>query len=373
MNEFENFASNMSPLESEAWDWIIRLDADEPLSAREKSKLTDWLARSPAHIEQLRSLNEFWANAVLVELMPHHNASAVKREKPKTSFSFMRPVYAFSLALMLSIAGMAVWLQTPLNDKSTVAASRVTHTYQTMVGEQKTIDLADGSTVLLNADSQLVVSLSKATRDIWLQKGEAHFDVAKDKARPFNVYATNGRVQAVGTAFSVDVADESLEVLVTEGRIKLGFIEPEVANAELGTVFMDGSVANQAYSQKLEDVAYMSAGEYINVDSIADMATARVDVTRQLRHLSPSEISAKEAWKSGEIMFNGESLKEVVKQLKRYNTTDIVITDPSIAELTIGGRFKWNHLDSLMQNLELNFNLEVRKTDDGKLVISRKT
>ena len=368
MNEFTDMTNNMTPLESQAWDWIVRLDADEPLTEREKSNLTEWLSRSAAHVEQLSKLNEFWGNPILIELLAPAKKSQ-KQEKKQTTRGLF-PVYAFSFALVLSFLAVMLWSNpTLISQDVPTNLTQTNQRYNTAIGEQKTFTLADGSQVILNADSQLQASFSDSSRNIWLLKGEAHFAVAKDKTKPFNVFAANSRVQAVGTAFSVDVAQSELEVLVTEGRIALAVGDNK--NNDLTEVFATADLDNSLYNKNMQNIAFMDAGDYLKFPPSSDIEQSKLRVQDKLQKLSAAEIEAKQAWKKGELMFTGQSLKEVIQQLKRYSPMQIILSDPSVEALKIGGRFKINQLDAFLKNLELNFDLSVQETSPGHLMIAK--
>lgn len=368
MNNFTDMTNNMTPLESQAWDWIVRLDADEPLTEREKSNLTEWLSRSAAHVEQLKKLNEFWGNPILIELLAP--AKKPKKQVNKQTARAFTPVYAFSFALVLSFLGWLLWSQSPFVGQDMASnIANVSQHYSTAIGEQKTFTLADGTQVILNADSQLQTSYSDSSRNIWLLKGEAHFAVAQDKSKPFNVFAANGRVQAVGTAFSVDVAQSELEVLVTEGRIALAVGDNN--NNDLTALFANAGVDASLYNQTMQNVAFMDAGDYLGFTQISDIEQAKLAIKDNMKKLSGSQIEAKQAWKNGELMFTGQSLKEIIQQLKRYSPMQITIAHADIETLKIGGRFKINHLDDFLKNLELNFDLSVQETSPGQLMIAK--
>ena len=93
--------------------------------------------------------------------------------------------------------------------------------YRTRIGQQRLLVLEDTSSIQLDTNSQLRIAYSEGRRQIILQQGKAYFDVAKNPDRPFQVYAAGGMVQAVGTAFTVAVDNQDIEVTVDEGRVNL--------------------------------------------------------------------------------------------------------------------------------------------------------
>src|SRR5690606_23127337 len=109
---------------------------------------------------------------------------------------------------------------------STSGLEQYHHT--TEVGEHRTFSLPDGSTITLNTNSELKVTYDKDFRNIRLLRGEAHFEVARDLDRPFLVYAGNGLVRAVGTAFTVFIHDpKEVEVTVTHGVIEVSALDDD--------------------------------------------------------------------------------------------------------------------------------------------------
>ena len=374
MNKFEEFSQNMTTLQSEAWDWVVRLDSDEAITDREKTLFTEWLARSPAHIEEIRKLNDFWADTELTELvMPSKVGAenikfkAAKKAQPsKTTINFWQPRYGLSFTLLLSVFFSVFWL----TDKPIQLTQQTQH-YQSPIGQYKQVVLADGSIATLNSNSQLKVSYSATERNLWLVKGAVHFEVNKDKQRPFNVYHNTGRVQAVGTAFTVELSQNDVDVLVTEGRIALGVASHTYMQTQLSQFFADDGKISEDLTETfmVEDVGFMNAGEFVHYDNALMALNARDVIAKTKQTLTQTEIDNKQAWQRGELVFTGESLSHVITQLKRYSTLEIEIADPQLADLKIGGRFTVDRLDMLFNNLEVNFGIEVRKIGSNKIII----
>jgi transmembrane sensor len=183
------------------------------------------------------------------------------------------------------------------------------------LGEIRRVPLADGSLVAINTKTALEVAMKPKSRHVVLKKGEAWFQVAKDPERPFVVAAGSVRVRAVGTAFSVrrgDEAEAGVDVMVTEGVVET-WIEGE-----------------QASRRRL------SAGSRIILASAASPTVAE----------SPSEIERSLAWRNGEIALDGESLEQAARLFNRYNSRQIVIEDPGLAQERFVGLFQTNEPES---------------------------
>lgn len=215
--------------------------------------------------------------------------------------------------------------------------------YSTPIGGLDTISLADGSRVTLNTDTRISVDLGEKERRIELSKGEAFFVVAKDATRPFVVYAENKRVTAVGTEFSVRRDADDIKVVVTEGRVKLEHLSvvPQLENL----------------IQAPPPPTLLSAG--------AVARTAKSDVLVEERSAPDAEQLL--TWRTGYLRFEGTPLADAVAEFNRYNTRKIVIDDPSLAALRIGGNFRANNTDAFLWLLKSGFHVEIE--EEGERVV----
>jgi transmembrane sensor len=212
-----------------------------------------------------------------------------------------------------------------------------THRYVTQIGAIHQVSLDDGSHVTLNTDSRIRVDITQAERRIELDRGEAFFDVAKDARRPFVVKVGNRRVVAVGTAFSVRRVGDDIRVAVTDGKVRL----------ENGR----GPSSDDAAGQDV----LLSAG------SVAQ--TQNVEVALH-EHARP-QVEQILSWRHGYLVFRDTALADAVAEFNRYNTRKIVIADPAIAAIRIGGNFRSNTTDTFLWMLQNGFNVnaEVRENE----------
>jgi transmembrane sensor len=204
--------------------------------------------------------------------------------------------------------------------------------YRTEQGGFQRISLQDGSTALLNTNSEIRVKLTSTRREIVLVHGEALFTVAHDSYRPFDVTAADTVVRAVGTEFSVRLRDQQqVDVIVKEGRVA---IDPP-------DELPDTKAAQQrpVASTRLSTLA---AGEAVSVKS------------RKLtvRKIADEDMTRKLAWTQGRLWFDRVTLAEAVTEFNRYNRRQLVIDDPAIENLHIGGAFEATDLDSFVAALQ---------------------
>ena len=371
---------NRDSIETEACAWISQLDGDRAPSAEDIAALQEWINRSPLHRQELQRLAELWGDLnMLTELAPDLDSLAAPNQ-PGFISKLLTPIFgplfaprlplatALASALVLVIS-MVVW-----NDFKRTEPSH--HMFTTQVGEQRLAQLPDGSSVQINTNSQVEIDFTRNKRKVRLLKGEAHFNVAHDKSRPFEVFAGSGMVRAVGTAFSVYLKDQQVEVTVTEGRVE---IAPSVENAiaaidnSSGNLIgnsVDNSVDNSAKSktnqqpiqtQKTAQLTQLSAGQNIRFNHhIEPIQTLRQD-----------QVARKLSWRDGMLVFSGESLEQVVAEVSRYTTQSIVITDASIRDIRIGGYFKAGETQAMFDALETSFGVQVSRIDSGLVHLSR--
>lgn len=360
-------------IEEEAGAWLIKLDGDSAPSAEELASLREWLERSPVHREQLGNLADFWGKMnVLTELavpLGHRDGRA-----DRSFVEILRhAIPQFGLAGFVTaviVIGIGVAATFWLRPDPFLTSNGL---YATAVGQQQSTTLADGSVVLLNTNSQIKVGYNNEYRNIRLLQGEAHFTVAKSAARPFRVYAGNGRVQAVGTAFSVYLKDNTVDVTVTEGKVALasvsrpGIYRLPQQGTPSGTDQSSGS--NAIVDRGLfETLGTIKAGESATIRSVLDADT--VSTMNAIKTVEAQEMAKRLSWREGILFFAGDPLEVVVDEISRYTTVSIEISDPVVRATRIGGRFPIGETDAMFDALEANFGLRVTRLSHDRVLVS---
>ena len=213
--------------------------------------------------------------------------------------------------------------------------------YRTSMGERRVVTLSDGSKLSLDADSEVTVRYGKHDRSLHLLKGQARFDVAHDKTRPFSVVAGNQKVIATGTAFNIDMAGPKVLVTLIEGHV--------VVLSE-----NDGAAATPTPSRPR--MIELRAGQ-----QLAAAPTAAPEVGQ-------ANIQRVTAWTIGQIMFDDEPLSSVVERVNRYGGAQIVIADPRVGAMKISGVF--NAGDTLGFVEIVTHYLPVRAVSEGTNTIA---
>jgi len=245
-------------------------------------------------------------------------------------------------------------------------------TYQTPVGGLESVPMADGSRVTLNTDSAIRVSVTPRERGVDLERGEAFFEVAHDPSRPFVVKVGAKRVVAVGTQFSVRRDGDDVQVIVTEGTVRLepgdrrhglqGDREPTFSNrSSSGPSSSASGVGIDSSSAGSADIVLLPAG------SVAHAGEAGVLVQKE----SPDQTEESLSWRSGVLVFHNMTLSDAVAEFNRYNTRQIVIEDPAVARLRIAGNFRATNVEAFVRLLEHGYPLRVEQQDDEVVLKSR--
>jgi transmembrane sensor len=196
--------------------------------------------------------------------------------------------------------------------------------------------LDDGTVVELNGGAQIDVQFTAAERRVRLVRGEAHFQVAKNPLRPFLVEAGGVTVRAVGTAFNVLLGSQAVDVLVTEGRVR---VDPPAAAAA---------------ARVAPDV---SAGQRVVV-SLSGGAAPVVST------VSEEEIARRLAWQPRLLDFSATPLAEVAAEFNRRNRTQLVLADPALRAMPIVASFRSDNLDGFVRMLEISAGVSVERTGD---------
>jgi len=232
-------------------------------------------------------------------------------------------------------------------------------TYETAIGQQSTVTLPDGSTVILNTNTLIEISYSASFRNVYLQRGEGYFEVRKDVSRPFRVHVDTRIVEATGTAFTVQRMEQrGIEVTVTEGSVNLRLHDADpVAAPVLGQQQPDAAEQNAA-AETVEENIPLVAGESATVNEQEDSI--------EKQQMQREEIEVRLAWRHGMLLFQGEPLDQVLREVSRYTSIQIE-ADEAIRNIQVGGYFRAGDIDALLVAMRENFNIEAQRTSEDHI------
>lgn len=316
-------------IEDRALDWLVRREGAD-WTEREDAALDAWLGESLAHKAAFWRAQHGWRQADRVASLGF-DANQKKRHPAPTSEPgrWRSLAIAASLLAAISIGGLGT-LVLPYGSGGQEAEQSQFHT---PAGIRKTVELADGSTVELNTRTKVRAAVGREHREVWLDSGEAFFDVAPTEGKPFVVHAGHKTITVLGTKFSVRRDGEGVAVNVLEGRVRVADVTGR--NAQAATISQGGTVVARGGSTL-----------------ITPPSVERVD--RAL------------AWRTGLIRFDQAPLSEVVAEFNRYHRIQLVVTDRAAADILIGGSFEAAGVHSFTRLLHDAYGLKVVR--DGDLV-----
>jgi transmembrane sensor len=307
-----------------AAEWLARRDRGDWCGA-DQAALDAWLAQSWSHTVAFWRLDAAWNRA--------DRLGALRQQKNESVLPRRAPVWPllFRTAAALVLVAILGWAATQFVNKPQVERS-----YATAIGGHEIVSFADGSRIQLNTNTVLRARMTTAERAIWLDKGEAYFEVKHDPAHPFVVYADGRRITDLGTNFLVRRDPATLEVALIKGSVRVG------------------AAGSQSASRLLKpgDVAVASAESMVITKK-----TAR-------------ELSDELSWRRGVLVFDNVPLAEVAAELNRYNRQKLVIADAGVANLAVAGTFRTDDVQGFTDIVRAVFKLHV-SNKGSDIVISR--
>ena len=324
-------------IDREAAVWTWRLD-DEALDEGERARFEAWLREDPRHRRAHEELRRTWsALDDLKHGVPPEARHGIPNAPPIPRAGHLPRLVAAAAVLVLAI-GAALWL----HGRPTV--TRIS----TAIGEERHVALPDGSQVALNTHTALEVRFTPRRREVYLLRGEAHFEVRHDAHWPFFVHAAHTVVRDVGTQFEVRLrADRAVEVLVDEGRVQ---VQERAGSAGSSTPGAGSTV---------RWVRSLRAGEQLSIAGPHPVIAS----------LTPGRIADALAWRDGALVFQSEPLSRAVAEVARYTPERIVLADPRVAALRISGRFRTDDVRGFFAALKTALPVRVTQPSPGVVEI----
>jgi transmembrane sensor len=336
--------SPADPLDRLIADWLSNAISPEDFRVLDERLRTDSAARATLR----RAAN---LDAALRDWATRHEVSAAwadadasdpaieRARTPPSIFRHWRLLLAAAAAVALSVA---------------------TYHFGTLSAPQPlgpgTRTLTDGTVVELNGAAVIVSDYTATERRVRLERGEAHFTVTKDNARPFTVTAAGVNVRAVGTAFNVRLADAAVEVLVTEGQVRL---QPPPVPAALSN------------SRSAQTPAAAAPERTLAARQRAVVSTAPSSAAPEVATLTPGEIARVLAWQHRLLNFTATPLGDIVAAYNRRNTTQLVLADPELATLRVSAALRSDNVLGFVQLLETGFGVRAEPRGESEILLSR--
>jgi transmembrane sensor len=326
----------------EACEWFMEFRGGR-VDAPQRRELDAWLRKSPERLQAYLEIAAIWNDGPALDPTgkwdtetllaqaadePDNVVSHPNHAQPRSSSAVHvadRRVARKNGRRFLAIAAslLAVCLVAWIYSQRNV--------YTTDIGEQRSIRLADGSTVDLNSRSRIEIRYSYDERSIDLLEGQALFQATRDASRPFIVHSGLTQVRAVGTQFDVNRRKAGTVVTVLEGKVAVTSVRPDSPPSERSS-------------------SYLSAGEQLRVARGAES------------HPISANVASATAWRQRQLVFESATLAEVAEEFNRFNERQLVIEDPALYDFHISGVFSSSDPVSLLQFLRRRPGVEVQET-----------
>ena len=324
-------------IEKHAARWLVR--RQEPgWSAKDQEELEAWLRESTAHevayLRQEYGWNKVDRLTVLRAAPAPGQQAASHRECESAEIEDRAPsvpqvrrgrrplAWVAAAAMVLAVVALISYSDLFTSDL-----------YATSIGGHEVVPLPDGSRIELNTNTRVRASFTREARSVWLERGEAYFEVAREPARPFIVHAGDRRVTVLGTKFSVRIDTDAnrIQLAVTEGRVKLEELRAKEPAPPLIAVGGDKVIAEGA--------------------SMRLAARSAESVSRDL------------SWRQGLVRFDQTTLAEAAEVFNRYNRKKLVV-EAAAADIRIGGSFEAVNVEGFARLLRQGFGLQVAESED---------
>jgi len=341
-------------IQEQACLWISRMDRG--LSPTEQRDLVIWCNQNTTHHCTLLEMASYWDDvSVLNELSGLFPLEKVKKSNNKFAV----------IALAASVAIISLFSTNALIDKSflpfipSLHEQTLTQTQilTTPIGEQNSFTMSDGTHIQLNTNSIVEIAYTSSFRQLTLVQGEARFDVAKDKSRPFTVTSGEKSFTALGTIFNVQKSsDKDMELMVTEGRVLI-----TKANEALEVIKNTLLTANENTNQSdLPGILVISGEKAVIVKHIHT----------PIEKVSLDQVQRDLAWQQGMLIFDGEPLSKALIEVSRYTSSRFKTLDSEMANIKVSGYFKANDIDGLLASLKNNFNINYSKSANNTISLA---
>ncbi|HEU5080736.1 MAG TPA: FecR domain-containing protein [Opitutaceae bacterium] len=334
-------------IETEAALWVVRIERG--LTAAEQDDFLQWLTADPRHGRELDRQSANWSRLNgLADWRPEHssqpNRDLLAPQPPRHFWKRFNWTIGLASAGLAAIICLGIFFYLQLKAPESFASAPAE---PAQIGKIERRTLDDGTIVELNRGAEVAVLYTARERKVRLEKGEAMFRVAKNPNRPFLVIVDDVQVRAVGTAFNVRRESRAVELIVTEGKVRVS------SNAEA-----------ESRNADAETSPLVQAGEFALVP--LKSALSKISIAK----ISPAGVDEKLAWQSRLLDFTNARLSAVVEEFNRRNAPiRIVIDSASLADTEVSASLRSDNIDSFIRLLEGGFGVEADR--HGNVIILR--
>ncbi|HEX7815187.1 FecR family protein [Dyella sp.] len=319
--------------QDEAERWFVRL-LEEDCPPRIREEFERWRAADPGNAQAYREVEYLWKQSgdAIKDAAVAAAARRALHHAPAEP-SFLRRLRWWFPAAGLALAGILAVVAIPHFSAPVIPEGA--H-YVAMAGQQRTVQLSDGSSVLLNTDTEIVERYSDRTRRVDLVRGQAQFQVQGNKAWPFVVFAQHGTVTAVGTQFQVRINGDTTGVVLLKGKV---------------------DVATEAPDGPTRSVT-LNAGQQVAFDR-----------SGRIENVQPADTELAKGWTQGKLFAHDWRLVDLLAEMNRYSATQLSIGDASLQDLRISGAFRTGDQENLILALQSGWPIRAERVKPGQVVL----
>lgn len=302
----------------------------EGLTLQEKEELNLWLESNIEHkkaFDEIKNIHNIFENIPKDYSQTLSNKAHYGAKKIKFVEKTLKPIIACAAVIFALFIGYDNFI--PNYEKN----------YQTQYTNLKKELLPDGSIISIDTKSNIGITYFKNKREVLLQNGQALFEVAKDKNRPFIITSGKTSIEVVGTKFEVTNLDNTTTVSVLEGIVKIGHIQ------------------NQFFEP--QNITHLKKGEKIILDN-----------TGKIHYLGETEIQEIAPWQNNELIFRKITLKNAFKDFSRYQNIEVEFKTKDIEDTLFSGKFNTKEIDKFLFAIQKIYPIKIKK-EQNKIYISK--
>ncbi|MHB1871733.1 MAG: FecR family protein [Steroidobacteraceae bacterium] len=323
---------------AEAAAWIARLHG--PNRTREVEEgLRRWLQADAEHTAAFEVLTDIWEKTARL-------SRARKSTAPRTlaRLSLARALLAM---ILVAFVGQGFFRGT------------YTEVVASGIGQFRTITLADGTRIRLDADSRLIIRYSRRARHVALADGQAYFAVTHRSTWPFVVTAAGHVIRDLGTEFDVRREGDVLAVTLVEGKVTVSAARADDPAVRRRDAAVPADFSAGLAASGVEHALTLSPGERVTFEGTR---AARVDWPR---------LGQVMAWEHREVVLDNTSLGQAVRELNRYSPQRIVIDDPAVAAIRVSGIVQAGASSSFAAAVAKAYQLSASRPARNVIVLAR--
>ncbi len=323
MSDVQHILPSAKDVKARAAQWFERRNFwkwDE----QDEAAFAEWLNESLAHRAAYVRAESAWRRTERLSVLRTTAHVETRNESRRARFFLLRAVSAVAVVGVLG-AGV-VWMR----------SRPVDEVYVTAVGGHETLKLADGSKIELNTDTVLRTRITAHERNIWLDRGEAYFQVRHDMGHPLVVFAGNHRITDIGTSFLIRRDEMKVEVALVEGRAQVDALDSQTRAPSI---------------QMLPGDVVIASANHVEIEKkpIAELANIL-------------------SWRRGLLIFKHATLADAAVEFNRYNSKKLVIADAAAARLQIGGTFQSDNIGDFAEVAREVLGIHVQHRGDETII-----